>query len=88
MRRRNRAPLGKRWIRGQIGEQDGPWNKKISPTSASHEGGEFALFYKREHARQSVFDGARAILVHLAAETDWIRHIAPHRGARFFKFTN
>ena len=48
---------------------------------------EFALFYKCEHTRQSVFDDARAILVHLAAETDWVRHIAPHRSARFFKFT-
>ena len=48
---------------------------------------ERALFYKCEHARQSVFDGARAIFVYLAAETDWIWHIAPDRGARFLKFT-
>ncbi len=48
---------------------------------------ESALFYKCEHTRQSVFDDARAILIYLAAETDWVRQIAPHRGARFFKFT-
>src|SRR5215472_13427247 len=49
---------------------------------------EFALFYKCEHAWQSVFDDARTILVHLATETDWVRHIAPYRGARLFKFTD
>src|SRR5262249_18525702 len=47
----------------------------------------FALFYKCEHARQSVFDGARTILVHIAAETDWVRHLAPHSSAGLFKFT-
>ena len=48
---------------------------------------EFALFYEGEHTGKSIFDDAGAIFVNLAAETDWIRQIAPHRRARFFKFT-
>ena len=34
-----RRPIWKRWIRVQIGGKDGPWNKKISPPSAAHQGG-------------------------------------------------
>ena len=47
---------------------------------------QFTLLYECEHAGQGVFDDARAILVHFATETDRVRHIAPHRRARLFKF--
>ena len=40
---------------------------------------------KREHARQRVFDRARATFVNFAAHPDRVRHIAPTGCARFFK---
>ena len=40
---------------------------------------------KREHARQRVFDRARATFVNFAAHSDRVRHIAPTGCARFFK---
>ena len=45
-----------------------------------------ALFDKCQHARQRVVDDPCAILIHFAAETDRVRHVAPHRCAGFFKF--
>ena len=47
---------------------------------------QFALLDECEHAGQGILDDVRAILIHFAAETDWVGHIAPHRCARFFKF--
>jgi len=56
---------------------------KIARASALHQ---LALLNKCEHARQRVLDDVCAILVHFAAETNWVRHIAPHRCPRLFKF--
>src|SRR5581483_1494257 len=47
---------------------------------------QFALFDEREHAWQGVLDDASALFVHFAAKTNRVRHIAPHRGSRLFKF--
>src|SRR5947199_2358067 len=47
---------------------------------------QFTLLYEREHAGQGVTDNARAILIHFAAQTNWVGHIAPDSCARFFKF--
>src|SRR5262249_30380008 len=47
---------------------------------------ERALFDKAEYTGQGILNDLCAILVHFAAETDWVRHITPHRCARLFKF--
>ena len=47
--------------------------------------GYFALFYKREHAGQGVFDGFRATIINIAPKSDRIGDIAPAGCAGFFK---
>src|SRR5213596_1255412 len=59
----------------------------IGRTAASPAGahGYFALFYKREHAGQGVFNRLRATIINIAPESDGIGDITPAGCARFFK---
>src|SRR5438552_14023501 len=47
--------------------------------------GYFALFYKREHAGQGVFNRLRATIINIAPETDGIGDITPASCACFLK---
>src|SRR5438105_910185 len=47
--------------------------------------GYFALFYKREHAGQGVFNRRRASIVNIASESDGIGDITPAGCPGFFK---
>ena len=54
-------------------------------TSPAGAHGYFALFYKREHAGQGVFNRLCATIINIAPESDGIGDITPAGCARFFK---